>query len=141
MSIKVRIDDSRGTGKSAFVNDFGQLVVGQNNVSDTFSITANVINTAFNLITPSQNQRFIITDVLLYANKDVGATDATVVLYEATAPDSTTVQKTILNIEMLKQSNRDLVGLNLGLSEGVWLNIKTNDNSVFATVMGYYVDV
>ncbi len=42
---------------------------------------------------------------------------------------------------MLKQTSRDFVGLNLVINEGKWLNIKTDDATIFASVLGYYVPV
>jgi hypothetical protein len=70
----------------------------------------------------------------------VGASDATVDVYEADSATETTVTKSILAIEMLKNTARDITGLNLIVTEGKWVNIKTNDNTIFATLMGYYVD-
>jgi hypothetical protein len=138
MACRAHVEDPE-TGTNAKVTARGQLVTSPLAFSDTASVTADVINTGYNLWKPLSGKRFVVTDILLYANKNVGATDATVVLYEASADDSTTVDKTILNIEMPKNTSRDLVGLNLILTEGKWLNVKTDDDDIFATVMGYYV--
>ncbi len=42
---------------------------------------------------------------------------------------------------MLKQSARDLIGLNIIITEGSWVNGVTDDDDVFATVAGYYIEV
>ena len=137
--IDVNLRDG-ASGNTAAVTDRGQLVIGPLNFSTAYSIAAALDDTAYNFVPPEQRKRFVITDILLYANKGVGAGDATVILYEALSATTATVTKEILNIEMVKQTSRDITGLNLICSEGRWINIKTNDNTVFSTVMGYYVD-
>lgn len=138
--IDVNIAD-RATGNSTLITSRGQLVTGALDYSTAYTVEANVINTAFNFVGPIIGKRFVLTDVLLYANKGVGAADATVELYETTSATSTTVERAILTMEMLKQTSRDMTGLNLICTAGRWINIKTDDNTVFATIMGYYVNV
>ena len=140
MAIIGTLEDGRGTQNKAKISSRGQLAVGPLDFSTAYSVEANVNDTAFNFVPPIAGQRFVITDILLYANKGVGAGDATVELYEATGDTVTTVTTVILNIEMLKQTSRDITGINLICTEGLWINIKTNDNTVFATIMGYYVE-
>ena len=139
MTIDVKIKDGWGSSQSACVTGRGQLVVSPLSYSLAYPITAAIDNQAYNFVEPQAGKRFVVTDILLYANKGVGASDATVDVYEADSATETTIVKSILAIEMNKNTSRDLIGLNLIISEGKWLNIKTDDNTVFATVMGYYV--
>jgi len=128
-------------GVAAKVTDRGQLVVATIEYSEAYTVSATVINTAYNFIGPKAGKRFVITAILLNADKSVSATNgAVIVIYEATSATSTTASKTILSIELLKQVNRDITGLNLIVSEGVWLSIKTDDNNINATILGYYID-
>lgn len=139
--IDANIIDGKGRNYKVKVNSRGQLIVGPLDFSSAYSVSAAVINTAYNFVGPKVGKRFVITDILLNANNGVGsAVGATVVIYEATSLTSTTVSKTILSIELVKQTNRDITGLNLISSEGVWINIKTDDNTINATLMGYYID-
>jgi len=140
MSIDVKIKDGKGSGSQACVTSRGQLVVAPLSFSTAYAVSATVVNTAYNFIEPVSGKQFVITDILLYANKGVGVADATVVLYAADSATTLTETKIILSIEMLKNSSRDITGLNLIMVEGRWLNIKTDDNTIFATVMGYYVN-
>ena len=140
MTLKINIKDGKGGAGEACVTHRNQLVVAPLDFSTAYAVTASVINTAFNFVGPQSGKQFIITDILLYANKGVGANDAAVDLYEATGDAETTVSKSILSIEMLKQTSRDISGLNLIVTAGRWVNIKTDDNTIFATIMGYYVD-
>jgi hypothetical protein len=139
MGIKTWLIDGRGTNQAACVTSRGELVVGDSDYSTAYTVEANIDNTAFNFVGPISNKRFVITSILLYANKGVGAADASVQVYEADADDTTTVSKTILDLEMLKNSARDITGIRLIVTEGKWVNIKTDDNTIFATIMGYYV--
>ena len=139
MSISTTIKDGWGQDTEACVTSRGQLVVAPLDFSLAYTQVALLNNTAFSFVPPLPGKRFIVTDILLYANKGVGANDANVTIYEAGSETSTTVDRTILSVEMLKQTSRDMIGLNLIISEGKWLNIKTDDNTIFSTVMGYYV--
>ena len=140
MSLLVKIGDGRGKCTEAIVTDRGQLVTSPLDFSSAYTKEVNATATAFNFIGPIAGKRFIITDILLYADKNVGVNDASVQIYEANSVTSTVESKTILDIEMVKQTSRDITGLNLILTEGVYLNIKTDDATIFSTVMGYYVD-
>ena len=139
MTIDVKLKDGEGRGHEAAVTYRKQLVVAPLDFSEAYTATAILVDTAFNFVGPKADKQFVITDIMLYANKGVGASDATVEVYEADADNTTTVHKSILLMEMLKQTSRDLTGLNLIITEGKWVNIKTDDNTVFATIMGYYV--
>lgn len=138
--IEVSLRDGRGTSNEAKITERGQLVTAPLDFSTAYNATADVVDTAYNLVPPKADQQFVITTIILYANKNVGATDATVVLYEALSASSTTVSKTVLNQEIVKQTRLIIPNANIIVSEGYWLNVKTNDDDVFATVLGYYVD-
>jgi hypothetical protein len=129
-----------GNGVEARVTSRGELVVAPLGFSEArFNLLA-VINTAYNFTQPKASQRFCITGICMYADKNVAAGDATVNIYEATSSTSTAAVKTLFSFEMPKQTTRDIIGLNLLVSEGVWLNATTNDNNIFITILGHYID-
>jgi hypothetical protein len=140
MAVKFEIGDGSGEEYKAKVTSRGQLVVAPLDFSTFYNVTADVVDTGYNLAPPKSSERFIITAIHLYANKNVGAGDATVVLYEADSSTETTATKTIINIEMLKQTSLNMTGLNIIVTEGKWVNIKTDDDDIFANVAGYYID-
>lgn len=141
MSLKIELKDGHGGGYTQKVSRWGIAATGPIDFSVSYPVTASVINTAYNFVGPQAGKQFIVTDIMLYANKNVGANDATVEIYEADAIDTTTVYRSVLVTEMLKQTNRDFIGLNLLVSQGKWLNIKTDDATIYASVLGYYVPV
>ena len=141
MTQKHRIVDSRGTKNGVKVTDYGQLVTGDIDYSTPVAKTLTAINTAYNFVTPIRGKKIVITAMLLYANKGVGVNDATVDIYQADAIDSLVVDTSIISTEMVKQTSRDLLGLSMIVPEGKWINAKTDDASLFITIMYYYVPV
>lgn len=140
MSLPTIIKDGTGTGCSAKVSARGQLVTAPLDFSTLYPKKLDVINTAFNYVGPLTEKVFVITDIILYANKDVGPADAIVDIYETSSATSATILRSIFQTEIPKYSNFIMTGLNLITSEGVWLNGKTNDNSIFTNIGGYYID-
>ncbi len=140
MAVEAFIGDGCGGGQRAAVSSRGQLIVGPLDFSLAYSVEATATATAYNFVGPKAAKRFVITDILLYADKNIGVNDASVQIYEADADDETTIVTTLLDIEMVKQTSRDITGLNLLVTEGKWVNLKTDDATIFGTLMGYYVN-
>ncbi len=101
----------------------------------------NVVDTAFNFYSPKVGKRLVITGFIVETNKDIGPDGASVVFYEADSADTLTVDKTVLQFAMTKNTNRDPLPLHLVITAGKFLNGKTNDATVLATVLGYEVKV
>lgn len=139
--VETEIRDAGGTGNKALVTEFGQLVVGPIAYSSSATQKLELNDTAYNFIAPKKGKNIVITDILLYANRSVGVNDATVEIYEADAVDELIVSDTIIKTEMVKQTSRDLTGLNLITKGGKWINAKTDDDDVFVTIMFYYIPV
>lgn len=137
--IKAQIADL-ATNISAKVTSRGELVTGHLSFSKAYNATASVINTGYNAIAPRAGNIFVITDILIYANKDIGVNDASIVIYTANSPTSTTAIESLISAEIKANTARDLTGLNLLVPNGVWVNVKTDDNTVYFTIMGYYVE-
>jgi len=131
------------SGMAATVTDFGQLVVAPIDYSSVVQGELDTINTAVNLLTPTQGQQIVITDIILTANRSIGTNDATVDLYLADGPDELvfTPADAVLSLELEKNGKLTLTGLNLITRPGAWINAKTNDNTVFVTLMYYRVPV
>ena len=131
------------TGNTATVTEFGQLVVAPVDYSGVVQATLGTINTAVNLLEPSQGQQIVITDIILTANREVGVNDATVDLYLADSPTALvfTPADAVLSLELEKNGKLALNGLNLITRAGAWINAKTNDATIFVTIMFYRVPV
>lgn len=140
MTADSNILDGKGRGHRAAVSEYNQLIVSPAGFSEFYNATAGTDATAANLVGPIAGKRFVITAIVLYANKNVGASDATVTLYEATGPTVTTVSKTLLLQEMVQKTSLVIPGLNVIVTAGAWVNLKTDDDDVFCNMAGYYVE-
>lgn len=140
MTIKTRLVDGRGKAHQAEVTSRGQLVVSSIDFSVFHSVILSTINTGFEIVPPKTGKIFIITTIELYADKSVGASDASVQLYESDESAVTTIVNPVFNTEIPKVRDRVLTGLNVQVSSGKFLNAKTNDNNIYVNVAGYYVD-
>ncbi len=140
MAIDTEIEgvDIHGVKTTVKVTRLGQLVTGSLKYDEVVALTADVINTGYNFYLPKAHQQFVVTTILLTADSNV--TGSTLIdIYEASAVDSITIDKSILHVEILKNGSRDIIGLNLLIAEGKYLNVKVDDDDVFVTIMGYYV--
>lgn len=136
MAAPIIIKDN-DSGLTARVTKFGQLVVAPLQYSTPVSQTLDVVDTAFNFIGPSQDQSIIITDIIISASRTVGVNGADVIVYQADAPDSIVVDSGIVELDMVKQSQTALTGLNLIVPGGMYVNAKTDDADVLITIMFY----
>ena len=96
--------------------------------------------TAYNFHKPTTGKRFVITGFIISTNRNVGVNGANIVIYEASALDSITVDRTVLEIDMVKNDILPILGANFILTVGVFLNGKTDDADVLVTIAGYEVD-
>lgn len=139
MTIEIKIRDGVGSSNTVHVSEAGTISVGPRDFSTAVNCTATVIDSACPLVRPIAGMSFVVTSILFYADKSVGKNDATVVLYEADDDITITPTKIVLQTELPQKSSRDIVGLNLKITSGKFLNVKTNDNNIYTTVFGYYI--
>jgi hypothetical protein len=138
--LDVQIKDGTGTKRKAKVTEFGQLVVAPVSYDESKFNTLDAVDTAYNFFIPKNGSNFIITGLMVYADKDVNdATDTIVTVYEASAADSATVDKTLMQFGMGKLTTLSVTPLNLKVTSGKWVNAKTGDDDIHMTIFGYYV--
>lgn len=126
-------------GATARVTNSGELVVAPLSYDEVANQTLDAANVAENFFTPISNKQFVVTAILLNADKSV-TTDVVVDVYKADSLTSTTIDKAILHVEILKNGQRDITGLHLLINEGVFINAKADDANVNITIMGYYIN-
>jgi len=139
--IKVNIGDGSGSGSSVKVSPQGELLIRQLKFDESKFQALDTINTAFNFFKPRAGERFIITAALINTNKDIGVNGAIFDLYEADSETSTTIDKQVAKVNMLKNNTIPIPGMFMGVSEGKFLNGKTDDAIVNVTITGYYIDI
>ncbi len=124
----------------AKVTELGQLVVAPLAYDETEFRELAVADTAYNFYVPRSGKQFIITGIRAKADRQVSPTsDADVVIYEAAAPDTTTVSKVLYREAMVQGEFATLLPLNILVNTGVWVNAKTSDDDIHMTIFGYYI--
>lgn len=139
MTTPIIINDGFGKRTKACVTEIGQLVVAPFRFSDTKFVELAIADSAYSFFLPRAGERLVITDIIMSADKDVGPDGAIVDIYEATSINTLTIEKSILEISVPQKSVALMIGLNLLVAEGVFVNGKTDDDDVHTTIMGYYV--
>jgi hypothetical protein len=99
-----------------------------------------VDDTPANLLGPKAGKRFVITEIILTGDRSIALNGAITQVYEASDDSTATVSKLIYEDEIGKQTRAVLTGLNIIVSEAVWVNVVADDVIVRANVAGYYID-
>ena len=141
MTIEVIIADGSGANRHAKISRSGEVATGPLAYDDTTFKELGAINTGVNFYTPKPNQQFVITGMRIKANRSVSnTTDAEIIIYEASTSDTTTVDKTLHEEALIRGEGADLFPLHILVNEGKFINAKTDDASVFVTILGYYIE-
>ena len=140
MSIHSVITDGYAGMNIARVSEYGQLITAPYDYDTSVFAELAVDNTAYNFFAPKAGQRFVITVITGKANRNVSNTvDATVIVYEASASDTTVVDKVLFETAVIRGELITPPRLNLLVSAGKYVNAKTTDDDIFLTIMGYYI--
>jgi hypothetical protein len=131
------------SGMAATVTEFGQLVTAPVDYSIITQQVAAIDNQAYNLAVPTQGQQIVVTSIILTGGRDIGSTGATVDLYLADSPIATTFtpEDAVFSLELVKNGQLVLNNLNLITEAGKWINVKTDDNTVYCTILYYRVPI
>jgi hypothetical protein len=126
------------TGDKARVSINGEVATGALKYSEPYYVELEVDNQIYNVVPAKTGQRFIITGILIGADRNV-TTDCTVHVYEAVS-DIGTTEKDILKIDLNKGEHTYLNLINVATQVTRWINATTDDDDVDVTVFGYYVN-
>lgn len=140
MTVRTQIFDGGGTNNRTRVTTIGQLVTAPYAYDQTQYVELAEADTAYNFYGPRNGEQFVITGFIAKADKQVSTTaDADVVIYEATASDTTTVSKVLFQTVMVEGDLLAAIPLNIVVTTGVYVNAKTTDDDIHITIMGYYI--
>lgn len=140
MAVGIELKDGTGSGSRAKVTPRGQVVTAPLDFSSTHFNLLSVNGQAFNFIKPVPNKCFIITDIIISADKNVGTGGVLVELYETDSLTGTVATRNILAVQLARNAALSINNLNILSNIGVWLNAKMDDNNVYMTIAGYFVD-
>lgn len=129
-------------GQQVQVNGAGEVRVAQGPFDDAVFNEMDVANQAYNFYQPNGRNQFVLTGFLIYGDKQVsGATNATVVIYEADAEDTATVSRVLVQVEVGQNQSIPFPAIKILCNRGVYINAKTDDDDVHMTIFGHYVDL
>lgn len=138
MSLDVRLYDHK-TARQAKVTSRGALVVAAQTFDESVFKELAAADTAYNFFVSQADAQFLITGIILKADRQVSAnTDAEVVIYEADAPTTTTADKVIFQTALVSGEQVVATGLNLLVSRGKFVNAKTSDDDIHMTLIGHF---
>lgn len=135
--IEVTLVDS--SGREVTVGKGGTLAIAPIAVDIEFN-ELDTVNQAYNYYLPLAGSRFILTGVVATADKDVVG-DATIIIYEADSPESTTVAKVLFQFVLLKNQPLVIPNFQIKVNPNVWINGKTDDDDIHMSVIGHYVEI
>ncbi len=130
-----------GLGNSIKISPQGEILTRQLKFGEGSFQALDTINTAFNFFKAVSKQKFIITGILVNTNKDIGVDGSTIDIYEASSVSSTTIDKQLFKIIILKNDTLPIPSIFIAVNEGKFLNGKTDDATVNITIGGYFIDV
>jgi hypothetical protein len=90
-----------GSGQQVGVSNAGELLIASGPYDLTEYKELDVNDTAYNFYKPNNSLNFVLTGVIMYGDKQVSSTvNATVIIYEASAEDSATVDRVLVKVEV-----------------------------------------
>lgn len=137
MTAKIIIRDGTGSGNIAGVTHANELIVAGIGESSTVFKAMSVVDQAYNFFLPKIEFDFHITSIL-FGTPGAGAV---IDIYEASSTTSTTISKQILKMDISGKGFFPIsfpFGGFLPVSEGTYLNAKTDTATVNMTIIGHY---
>lgn len=125
-------------GKAARVTEFEQVVTGNLDFDSVAQARVTVADTAYSLIEPENGKSIIITGLILSGNKSISATtDAVVSVYTANAIEDIDAQSGVVEVDINRSGRLVLTGINLRVQPGLFVNIKSDQTEINATIFYY----
>ena len=128
------------TGHEVDISSQGELAINarHRNLAEFNELAED--NTAYNFYKPQGTDKFVITHIFAFGDKQVNsASNASVVVYEATTASTTTVSKQLLTFEIGQNEFQPYQDLNLLVNANRFINAKTDDDDVHMNILGYYI--
>ena len=128
------------SGNKAEVTETGELTVGDAKFSKFFLGSAVANNISVNVVPPLAGHKFVIKSIILSGDRSIAAAGAVTDIFESTVgPTNGTIAVQIIQEEIAKQSRMVASNLNIEVSEGNWVNVKSDDVIVRCNISGYYI--
>jgi hypothetical protein len=127
-------------GQHVKVNEAGEVSVANGPYDLAKFNELDAINTAYNFYCPNGSFQFVITGFLMYGDKQVSSsTNATVIIYEASQPDSATEDRVLVQVEVGQNQSIPFPNIRILCNKGVYINAKTSDDDIHMTIFGHFI--
>ena len=136
--IKVNLTGDRGN--LAKISDQGELIIRGAEYS-TFKKQQITDSNAVNFFKPLSGKKFIVSGIILNTDRNVGVNGSAIEVYEASTASETTIDTSIISIDLVKNQTVSLTPLLIETEEGKFINGKADDFNVNVSVLGYFVNV
>lgn len=131
-----------GDGKLAAFNSAGEMLIASGDYDEVSFNELAEINTAYNFFKPDGAKQFLLTGFLVYGDKQVNSsTNATVVIYEASQPDSIAEDRVLFQFEVGQNQSIPFPNIRILGTKGAYVNAKTSDDDIHMTIVGHYIDL
>jgi len=137
--IKVNISDGTGKGNLAEITNQGELITraAQFSTSKKQQITD---SSAVNFFKPIAGKKFIVTGIIINTDRNVGVNGSAIEVYEASTATSTTIDTSIISVDLVKNQTNALTPFLIETEEGKFINGKADDFNVNISVLGYFAN-
>ena len=140
MPVDSFIKDGSGHGHKVRITHTGELVTVRGEYDSATAAVMSATATAYNLAVPKDENSFIITGIIVNADKNVSATNgADIRIYEANTDTSISETKLLFTLNLLKNDSEVITGILIKTTEGRYINSDTDDATVNITLLGYYL--
>jgi hypothetical protein len=139
--IKVNLIDGSGTGRSARVNSFGQVVVGPLDSSEPTFHELDTDDVPVGFIQARAGEQFIVTSLIVNSSRDTSVNGALVEVYESDAFASANITKSLLKVDIPRLTAIPFNPSNFEITPGAFVNAVSDSTSVFLTISGFYVTI
>lgn len=140
MPIDSFIKDGSGHAHKVRVTHSGELVTVRGEYDAATAAVMSATATAYNLAVPKNEFSFIITGIIINADKNVSATNGSNIrIYEATTDTSISDTKLLFTLNLLKNDSEVITSILIKTTEGRYINADTDDATVNITLLGYYL--
>ena len=139
MTLGVTLRDKL-SGNQAVVTKYGQLVVAPVEYGTSSLVSLATTGVAFSLVEPLAGHGIVVTDIIASADKNVSnTTPAGIDIYTSTEIDSLTKTSALVRPQLVRADNIAMIGLNLLVPGGLFINATTTDASVLLTMIYYRI--
>jgi len=137
--IKVILGDGLGKSNVAQISNQGELITrpGQFSTSKKQQITD---SSAVNFFKPIAGKKFIVTGIIINTDRNVGVNGSVIEIYEASSATSTTIDASIISVDLVKNQTNALTPFLIETEEGKFINGKADDFNVNISVLGYFAN-